>query len=207
MAEKPSRYSRYQVAVTGTRYVIWIPVVALFVGALALVLVGAIETGWALYAALFDGSVSEKETLVDFITLADLFLLSTVLYIIALGLYQLFIDDTLPLPHWLVVTDLDDLKEKLTSVVIVVLAVFFLGSVVKAVEPMNIMWEGLGIAAVVGGLSLFLIAFRGSHRTDGKAPRALAHALAERIENERGETGEDADDADSGEAPADDRAA
>ena len=107
-------HAAYKRLITWTRFLIWIPVIAMFVGAVALVVLGGFETAVAVYRAFFDGTVSEKETLVDFITLADLFLLATVLYIIALGLYQLFIDDTLPLPQWLIVHDLDDLKEKLT---------------------------------------------------------------------------------------------
>lgn len=46
--------------------------------------------------------------------------------IISLGLYSLFSDDTLPLPRWLEVHSLDDLKGNLVSLVIAVLAVLFL---------------------------------------------------------------------------------
>lgn len=184
---KASAHSSYKRAVTWTRFLIYIPVVALFVGSIALVVLGGFETVIAVYRAFFDGTVSEKETLVDFITLADLFLLATVLYIIALGLYQLFIDDTLPLPTWLVVHDLDDLKEKLTSVVVVVLAVFFLGVVVKSPAPTAVLWEGLGIAAMVLALSVFLFAFK-SLRAEEKAeegPRAMLHAMEDRIAREQ----------------------
>jgi uncharacterized membrane protein YqhA len=175
-------HSMLQRAITWTRFLIYIPVVALFTGAVALVLVGGFETAWAVYRALFDGSVSEKETLVDFISLADLFLLATVLYIIALGLYELFIDDRLPLPQWLVVNDLNDLKEKLTGVVVVVLAVFFLGFVVKATDPMLVLWEGLGIASIILALSVFLRGFKHEAPKGGdEPPKALVHALEAQI--------------------------
>jgi uncharacterized membrane protein YqhA len=178
--------------VTWTRFLIYIPVVALFVGAVALVVLGGFETVMAVYHAFFDGSVSEKQTLVDFITLADLFLLATVLYIIALGLFQLFIDDTLPLPQWLVVHDLDDLKEKLTSVVVVVLAVFFLGVVVKSPESIRILWEGLGIGAIILALSVFLLAFkRLKHEaSDEDGPRAMIHVMQDEIAREQAEISE-----------------
>jgi uncharacterized membrane protein YqhA len=181
-----------QRAVTWTRFLIYIPVVALFVGSVALVLLGGYETLMAVYSAFFDGSVSEKQTLVDFITLADLFLLATVLYIIALGLYQLFIDDTLPLPQWLIVHDLDDLKEKLTSVVIVVLAVFFLGVVVKSPESIRILWEGLGIGAMVLALSVFLFAFKRIRHevADEDGPRAMIHVMKDEIAREQGQVTE-----------------
>ena len=195
-----SAHSSYKRAVTWTRFVIWIPVVALFIGSLALVFLGGFETLVAVYRAFFDGTVSEKESLVDFITLADLFLLATVLYIIALGLYQLFIDDTLPLPDWLIVHDLDDLKEKLTTVVIVVLAVFFLGVVVKSPASISILWEGLGIGAMILALSAFLFAFK-RLKVEGESgseegPRAMIHVLEDEIARERAELAESTSRAD-----------
>ena len=64
----------------------------------------------------------------------DVFLLGVLLFIISMGLYALFVDDTLPLPRWLEIHDLDDLKAELISVVVAVLAVLFLGEVWK--------WDG-----------------------------------------------------------------
>ncbi len=178
-------YRGLQRAVTWTRFLVYIPIVSLFIGAVALIIVGGVETVGAVYRALLDGTVSEKESLVDFISLADLFLLATVLYIIALGLYELFIDGSLPLPQWLIVRDLDDLKEKLAGVVVVVLSVFFLGFVVKATNPTLVMWEGIGIAAMIGALSLFLWTFgRGKHGGSAEPPQAFVAAMEAEIERE-----------------------
>lgn len=49
---------------------------------------------------------------VQFIQITDIILLGTVLYIVSLGLYQLFLDPErkLKVPPWLVVGDLGDLK-------------------------------------------------------------------------------------------------
>jgi uncharacterized membrane protein YqhA len=85
------------------------------------------------------------------IEVIDLFLLGTVLYIIALGLYELFVDHGLPMPHWLVIANLDDLEEKLTGIVAVLLAVTFLANVVT--------WNGnLNILALGGAVGLVLFA-------------------------------------------------
>jgi uncharacterized membrane protein YqhA len=51
----------------------------------------------------------------------------TVFYIIALGLYELFVDDRVELPQWLIIRNIDDLKNKLAGVVVVVMAVLFRG--------------------------------------------------------------------------------
>ncbi|NTW29400.1 MAG: YqhA family protein [Coriobacteriia bacterium] len=138
-----------------SRYLIGVPVVALFLGAVTLIAVGAVDTVRVIIE-IVRGELAEKEAVLEFISLADVFLLSTVLYIIAMGFYELFIDDRLVLPKWLEIHDLDDLKEKLVGVVIVVLAVLFLGIVIKTENPAELLHPGLAIAAVVLALSAFL---------------------------------------------------
>jgi uncharacterized membrane protein YqhA len=86
----------------------------------------------------------------------DVFLLITVLHIVAIGLYQLYIQDKIPLPAWAVVTDIDDLKIKLAGVVVVVLAVFFLGRVISGDGSQNLLLIGGGIGAVIAALSGFI---------------------------------------------------
>ncbi len=73
----------------------------------------------------------------------------------SLGLYELFIDSHLPLPEWLIVRSLEDLKEKLLGVVVVVLAIFFLGRVIEAENAIDLLYLGVGIAAVIASLAYF----------------------------------------------------
>lgn len=102
-------------------------------------------------------SVKRVEHLaVEFIQLIDVFLLGTVLYIIALGIYELFLDPGLPVPAWLHITDLDDLKEKLIGVTIVLLGVTFLGEVVTWSGSTSILYLGAAIALVSGSLAATL---------------------------------------------------
>ncbi|HEU0114128.1 MAG TPA: YqhA family protein, partial [Thermomicrobiales bacterium] len=95
-----------------------------------------------------------EHTAVECIQLIDVFLLGTVLYIVALGLYELFIDPGLPVPVWLKITDLDELKEKLIGVVVVLLGVAFLGEVVSWQNDPAILALGVAVAAVIAALSL-----------------------------------------------------
>lgn len=138
-----------------TRFVVGIPVLGLFASAVTLTVMAAIETARVIGAAM-GGELYKKDAVLEFIELADVFLLATVLYIMALGLYELFIDDSIPLPAWLSIHSLDDLKNKLVGVIAVVLAVTFLGSVIKATDPQSLMYQGLGIAAVVAAMGYFL---------------------------------------------------
>jgi uncharacterized membrane protein YqhA len=57
----------------------------------------------------------------------------------ALGLYELFIDDRIKVPHWLEIHSIDDLKTKLTSAIVVVLSVLFLAEVVRWKGEPNIL--------------------------------------------------------------------
>jgi uncharacterized membrane protein YqhA len=72
------------------------------------------------------------------------------MYIIAVGLYELFIDSSLPMPGWLRINTLDDLEERLLSVVVVLLAVTFLGSAVTWDGSNGILALGAAIALVIG---------------------------------------------------------
>ncbi len=137
-----------------SRYLILLAVLAAFASAVTLLIFGAYETALEIGSIL--GGEAPKSVAATFIELTDLFLLGVVLYIIALGLYELFIDDNLTLPHWLEIHTLDDLKAKLISVVIVVMSVLFLKQVVSWDGERNLLTFGGGIALVIAALTYFL---------------------------------------------------
>ena len=105
-------------------------------------------------------------------TIIDLFLLGTVLYIVAVGLYELFVDPGLPMPPWLRIATLDDLKERLLGVVVVLLAVTFLGSAVTWDGSANILALGLAVGAVVGAVTLSMATLARAHGPPVPAPPA-----------------------------------
>ncbi len=161
--QRKGRASRMvRVAGAWTRVIVIIPVIGLLLAAVTLVVVGGIDTIKVVTGVLGVGTepLSLKEVLVAFIEIADLFLLSIVLYIISLGLYELFIDASLPLPAWLQFNDLDDLKNRLVSVVIVVLAVLFLGKAIEIKEYLDLLYIGGSTGFVILALAIYL---RGSH--------------------------------------------
>jgi len=137
-----------------SRYLILLAVLATFASAVTLLIFGAYETTLEIGHIL--GGEFPKSLAATFIEIADLVLLGVVMYIIALGLYELFIDDTIPVPDWLEIHTLDDLKNKLISVVIVVMGVDFLKQVVTWDGERNLLTLGGGIALVVAALTYFL---------------------------------------------------
>lgn len=93
---------------------------------------------------------------VDLIEITDMILLGMVLYIVSLGLYQLFIDPSLTVPHWLRVNDLADLKRDLINVTVVLLGVSFLGEVVDWDGSTQIIYLGAAAALVIIALGLIM---------------------------------------------------
>jgi uncharacterized membrane protein YqhA len=83
----------------------------------------------------------------------DLTLLGIVLIIIALGLYQLFIDPTLKLPKWLETHHIEALEERLLAVVVVLLPVLFVGYVATWKGDIGIVGLGIAIASVITAIA------------------------------------------------------
>jgi uncharacterized membrane protein YqhA len=142
-----------------SRYLVVIAVLGSLVAAIALFVYGAVETVSVVLDTAAMAQVSSKGAKVlalAFIEIVDLFLLGTVFLIIALGLYELFVDDGLNLPKWLLIRTLDDLKNKLAGVVVVVMAVLFLGHVVTWDGQRELVGFGVAVAAVIAALTWFL---------------------------------------------------
>ena len=112
-----------------SRYAVLIAALGILVASLALLFYEASVVGVAVVDGVRNYSASSttaKQFAIGLIEAVDVFLISIAIYIISLGLYVLFVDQGLPLPRWLEIRDLDDLKNNLVSVVIAVLAVLFL---------------------------------------------------------------------------------
>ena len=144
---------------TGSRYLIIISVLGTLVGSIIVLGYGVVTVMGVLIQIFFVRNIfstDEVKIVADAsVELIDLFLLSTILYIISLGLYRLFIDAKLPLPKWLEIGDLNDLKERILGVILVLLAISFLGYVVEwHFGDYSIVALGVGV-----GLVLFAISY------------------------------------------------
>ena len=82
------------------------------------------------------------------------FLVGTVIFITALGMYQLFIKE-LALPGWLKIDSTEELETNLIGVTVVVLAVDFMGEVLTG-HTENILSLGAGLALPIIALALFV---------------------------------------------------
>jgi uncharacterized membrane protein YqhA len=168
-------------ALAWTRYVVAVAVLGIFVGASVLILIAALDMFNAVYSTLF-GSVHDPDALrVVLIESVDFFLVATVMYVIAMGLYQLFIDRkvTEHLPHWLQISEFDTLERRLIGMVAVVSSVIFLGMLQEWDGHTSLLDLGLGIGAIIAASSLFI--FLGSRSESEEAD------LEEKIKNPPGD--------------------
>jgi len=141
-----------------TRILVMVAVFGLMLAAATLLVYGnllALRTVWDTVNARDLNIEGLDHLIVLLVELTDAFLLGCVLIIVALGLYQLFINADMALPQWLRVTTLDALKAKLMGAVVMLLGVSFVGVVVES-ENTDLLRLGLSIAVVIAALSLFL---------------------------------------------------
>ena len=137
-----------------SRFAVIIPSAASIIGAIVLMILGSIEiVRSAIHVVVKQEPL--KDTVVAILTSVDAILLGTVLLVIGYGLYELFIDTNLEVPDWLEINTLDDLKAKLIGVVVAIIAVIFVGVLVDAKSPSEVMYYGAGAGAVVLALAAF----------------------------------------------------
>lgn len=96
-----------------------------------------------------------------FMLIVDLYLVGATLLIAAIGFYELFISRIDPagrshLPAWLVMNDLNDLKARVVSMLVLVAAVSFVDIVVDFHGGQDILYIGIAVALVIAALTAFL---------------------------------------------------
>ncbi len=134
------------------RYLFFIPVLALV--ALS---IGAMASGVAAALALI-GSGEGGSTLpigpAEAAAVVPPFVMAAFLFFLAVAFSSLFLGD-LPVPQWMAVRNLHQLKGKLLTFLSIILALFFLGYAQGAAEPISILWVGGGVALVL--LAIFVL--------------------------------------------------
>jgi uncharacterized membrane protein YqhA len=144
------------VAFTALKIVIVIGIASLLVASAMLLAFGAIETGRHAVRLVLPGvsAMSNREMFLASIKLVDLILLSTIMQVVAIGLYCLFIDQDIPVPAWLRTAQVDELKAKLAGIVAVMLGVLFLEQVIEGNS--EILPLGIAVALVIAALTWFI---------------------------------------------------
>jgi len=145
-----------------TRYLIIIPIIGLGLAAAAFFFFGGINLIVLLFEAIGGGlglieiehNGEEIPVIIEVVEHVHQFLIGTVLYITAIGFYQLFIKE-IEFPGWLKIESTDELETALVGVTVVVLAVNFLAQVFTG-PNVDILTQGAGIALPIAALGVFI---------------------------------------------------
>ncbi|MGW8324727.1 MAG: YqhA family protein [Desulfobacterales bacterium] len=145
----------------GTRYLILLPILGLAIAAASFFIFGGIGLIRLLLELILNAGGSAHQTveatqgviIFEVVEYVHTFLVGTVLYITAVGLFQLFIKE-IDFVGWLKIDSTEELETNLIGVTVVVLAVNFMGAVLTKTE--NLLDYGVGIALPIAALGLFL---------------------------------------------------
>jgi uncharacterized membrane protein YqhA len=155
---EPDQNSMIRIITSGSKWLFSLAVIGTALIALFLFVMGFLMVIFAIIQTVINPEFSVhflKELLATFIEIIDVFLVATVFYILALGLYELFIAKA-PLPGWLRICNLDDLKSLLLGMIIMALAVLVLGATLTWNGTSAILEYGLAIAAGIAAISFYV---------------------------------------------------
>jgi uncharacterized membrane protein YqhA len=182
----------FETALFSCRFFVLVPVLGILAASIVMFCKGCIEVvqgvrafqaGWSFVPTPLD----DKNVILSFIPAVDNYLFATILLIIAMGLYELFISEIDPKsrkektrPIWLRVDDLDDLTSRIGEVVIMILIVnFFKQSFSMNFEhPIDLLALGGGVLLVSGSLVVAHHVSGRRKKPGGKSEAPIARQLA-----------------------------
>jgi uncharacterized membrane protein YqhA len=135
------------------KYLALVGVVALLFAAAAAFVWGTLKTVDVI-SLVWTSMGRDKAITVELIEIVDSFLIATALLIFAASLYELFIAK-LDLPDWMLAHNLYELKTKLSSMIVLVMAVKFLEKLLDVKDPAGLMQIGIAVALISGVLIAF----------------------------------------------------
>ena len=136
-----------------SRYLALIGIISLLVASFAAFIWGTIKTVFTTLLVI--QTLGKDSTItIELIELIDIFLIATTILIFAASLYELFIGK-LDMPEWMLAHDLYELKSKLSSMIVLVMAVKFLQKMIEVKDTQELLQRGIATALV----SAVLIAF------------------------------------------------
>jgi uncharacterized membrane protein YqhA len=139
-----------------SRHLTYIAVVFILICALSLYLLTTIAALITIYRAIVSDGWDVyfiNQVAASFLKVVDFFLLAIGLHIIAVGVYKLFIDQTISLPHAMDSKSFVHLKVTLIKLATIVLLLDFVEQALTSTPPRELMEFGIGIAIVLAGVS------------------------------------------------------
>ncbi len=155
----------FEGAIWNSRFIVLLAVVFGLVGAVILFIVASLDI-WSVGVYTFNTIITHahpenfhEDIVAGIIGAVDLYLIAVVMFIFSFGLYELFISDIDQAEgkngsKLLAIHSLDQLKDKIAKVIVMVLVVNFFQRVLhtKFATPVEMLYFALAIAALAVGL-------------------------------------------------------
>ena len=158
--------SKFEKALWNVRFIVILSVILSIVASISLFVIGSWDILYAIFHnnPLFDTTIDNNNALLfKIISSIDLFLIGIVLLIFGFGVYELFISEIdfakgKFVESTLKINSLDQLKNKIIKVIIIVLIVKFFEKVLKLssnfTSPTDVLYFGLSILSIFIGYYL-----------------------------------------------------
>ena len=136
-----------------SRYLAIVGVLSLLMASLAAFAWGVLKT-YNVLILIVSSLGADKAITIKLIELVDGFLVATAILIVTVSLYELFIGE-INVPEWMLAHNLYELKGKLSSMIVLVMAVKFLEMFMEAEDANELLLRAVAVTLV----SAVLIAF------------------------------------------------
>jgi len=172
----------FEGAIWRSRFIVILAVVFGLIGAVVLFVVASMDI-WGVAVYTFNTIITgahpahfHEDIVANIIGAVDLYLIAVVMFIFAFGLYELFISDIDEAmkdgnPNKiLAITSLDQLKDKISKVIVMVLVVNFFQRVLHTefATPLEMLYFALSIAALAIGLYFLGMVGKKDKKTEEK---------------------------------------
>ncbi|MEA1880015.1 MAG: YqhA family protein [Campylobacterota bacterium] len=155
----------FESIIWNSRFIVILAVVFGLIGAVVLFVVASMDI-WTVAVYTFDTIITHahpenfhEDIVAGIIGAVDLYLIAVVMFIFSFGLYELFISDIAAADgkngsKLLAIHSLDQLKDKIAKVIVMVLVVSFFQKVLHTdfTTPLEMLYFALSIAALAVGL-------------------------------------------------------
>ncbi|MBK9924583.1 MAG: YqhA family protein [Anaerolineales bacterium] len=131
-----------------------------YIGIISLLLASVVAFGWGAVKTfnaimlIITSYGKDSSIAVSLIEIVDSFLIAIALQIFSVSMYELFVGK-LNLPDWMLAHNLHELKTKLSSVIVLVMAVKFLERLVEWKNPNDLLFFAIAISVVAAALIAF----------------------------------------------------
>jgi uncharacterized membrane protein YqhA len=171
----------FEGALWRSRYMVVVAVIASMAAGMAVLYMATVDVVYLVAHVLHYADMSlaadarkviHDETITHVVEVVDGYLLATFMLIFSLGLYELFVSDideahgSRASSKILVINNLDDLKQRLAKVILMILSVtlFEKALQIKMESPLDLLYLGGGIALI--GVALYFTHAAESHGKD-----------------------------------------